>query len=81
MSHMPEDVSTKKKGEGPDKWEIESWCRTITEAEEIRSDQEKMKHVAPMLAKKAKAAIKTMEQLRARSKVAQEEEEDDDADS
>lgn len=78
MSDMPAEPK-EKDSKGPDKWEIESWCRTITEAEEIRSDKEKMKHVAPMLAKKAKAAIKTMEQLRARSKVAQEE--DDDADS
>lgn len=61
-----EPVKEGKKG--PDKWEIENWVRTIHDAEEIKSDPEKMKHCRPMLIKKGKAAIKTMEQLRAHAK-------------
>ena len=44
-----------KKDKGPDKWEIENWVRTLTEAEEIKADADKMKLVGPMIAKKSKA--------------------------
>lgn len=65
-----EPVKEGKKG--PDKWEVENWVRTIHDAEEIKSDPEKMKHCRPMLMKKGKAAIKTMEQLRKHAKDMQE---------
>lgn len=53
----------------PDQWEIDSWCRTLMEAEEIKADPEKMKHVKPVLEKKvaaiAKLDIKSVDDLRA----------------
>lgn len=55
----PEDSSTK----GPDKWEIDNWVRTIMEAEEIRDDPEKMKHVSPLLEKKAASAQKAIRSI------------------
>lgn len=52
-----------KKSKAPDKWEIQSWANTLMEAEEIKADPEKMKHVKPYLKKKV-AAIRSLEDLR-----------------
>ncbi len=38
-----------------DKWEVESWARSIMEAEEVKQDPEKMKYVKPFLEDKIKA--------------------------
>jgi len=43
-----------------DKYEIESWCRTLREAEAIKADPEKMKKLAPYLKKE----LSSMEELR-----------------
>jgi len=77
---MPEKsmpVMEKSKGKGPDKWEIDSWKKTIIEAEEIKADPEKMKHVMPLLQKTVKA-IKNIEDLRsvAKEKMSQDDSED-----
>ena len=45
----------KMKSKKPEDWEISGWVNTLTEAEEIKADEERMKYVRPMLAKKAKA--------------------------
>lgn len=50
-----------------DKWEIESWARTIQEAEEIKADPEKMKKVMPLLKKKVAGMKMTMEMLKAKA--------------
>lgn len=52
-----------KKEASPDKWEIDCWVRTLTEAEEIKADAEKMKHVLPRLKKQVKV-IESLEELR-----------------
>lgn len=72
-----------KKGKGPDKWEIENWARTVLDAEEIKADAEKMKHVKPILEKKV-AALKglSLDGMRAKAqKMVEEEDEDGDEDS
>lgn len=51
-------IETKDKEKGPEKWDIECWTRTVIEAEEIKADPEKMKHVALELEKKKKALDK-----------------------
>jgi len=75
------DATPVKEGEKkdtPDKWEIESWCRTLVEAEEIKADKDKMALVKPMMAKKAKAfsKISSLDDLRevANKKIKKEEE-------
>ncbi len=52
-----------KKDEEPCKWEIDNWVRTITEAEEIKADPEKMAYVLPRLKKQVKV-IESLEELR-----------------
>lgn len=47
-----------------DKWEIESWARTLQEAEEIKADAEKMKKVAPILKKKLAGMKMTLEMIK-----------------
>jgi hypothetical protein len=63
VSGSPVNPTDAKKTE-PDKWEIDSWCRTLMEAEEIRGDKNKMKYVQPLLNTKIKA-IKSLADLRA----------------
>lgn len=71
----PSEVKSEKMGEW-DKWQIESWARSIMEAEEVKADPEKMKYVLPMLKDKVKGfeavkkSISSIEDLR---KVAKEE--------
>jgi hypothetical protein len=72
----PAEPVAKKKEDGPEKWEIESWVRTIMEADEIKHDPEKWAAVRPHLEKKAKAAVKTMAELRDRQKEAEGEEDE-----
>lgn len=47
-----------------DKWEIESWARTVQEAEEIKADPEKMKKVMPLLKKKMAGMKMTLEMIK-----------------
>lgn len=77
MDASPAVAEKKDEKKGPDKWEIDNWVRTVMEADEIKHDPEKWKAVRPHLEKKARAAVKTMADLRARAK----ESEDDDADT
>lgn len=74
-------VGPKRDMIGPyEKYEVESWARTITESEEIKADPEKMKYVRPMLAKKyrgLKNVINTIEDIKARKEMMDEEEMDD----
>lgn len=51
-----------KEKKGPDEYEIKCWADKIIEAEEIKSDPEKMKLVAPILQKK-KAAVEKISGL------------------
>lgn len=60
VSGSPMKESSKKE---PDKWEIDNWCRTLIEAEEIKADPEKMKYVRPQLQQKV-TAIKNLDDLR-----------------
>lgn len=53
----PVEDSDKKK-EKPDDWQIESWCRTLVEAEEIKADPKKMKYVSKQIQKQKKALSK-----------------------
>lgn len=74
-------VETKGKDKGPDKWEIENWTRTVIEAEEIKADPEKMKHVALELEKKKKALdkitpVKNLAELRKKANEFKEDDED-----
>lgn len=65
---MPDKDESKKEF---DKWEVENWCRTLTEAEEIKDSPEKMKAVRAELEKKHKAvgrAVSSMSELRERAK-------------
>ena len=70
---------------GPDKYEIESWAKTLTDAEEIREDAEKMKLVAPLLSKKHAALskiagpVKSVADLKARKKAIDEAPEEEEA--
>lgn len=70
----------KEESEGPKKWEIEGWARTIIEAEQIKADAEKMALVKPELEKMAgaaKGAIKSIKGLKAKAnKLAMEEDEE-----
>ena len=69
----------KKKAKYED-YEIEGWVDTLTRAEEIKADAEKMNLVKPLLAKKAKAfkKITSLADLRevAEKKMYQKEEKD-----
>lgn len=50
-----------------DEWEIKDAARTITEAEEIKKDSEKMKYIKMCLKEKledAKKAIKSVQDIR-----------------
>lgn len=51
-----------KKSTKPDKWEIESWTRTLIEAQEIACDPDKMKYVKKEIQKK-KVAIRSVDDL------------------
>lgn len=64
---------------GFDKWEVESWARTLQEAEEIKADPKKMKAVMPLLKSKIKAlkGIKSLDDLRDRAKEMDEEVDED----
>jgi hypothetical protein len=64
-----------KKGK-PDQWEIDSWIRTLTEAEEIKSDPKKMKYVQPALNKKVKA-IMSLADLKAKGAEMEAEDDED----
>lgn len=64
VSGSPVKPSDEKKRE-PDKWEINSWVRTLQEAEEIKADPEKMKYVRPQIATQVKA-VKNLADLLAR---------------
>jgi hypothetical protein len=62
-----------------DDYEIESAARTITEAEEIKADEEKMKYVKECLEEKASAskkAIKSIQDIRDAGNEIQDEDED-----
>lgn len=59
----PENKVSESGEKKPDKWEIDNWVRTVIEAEEIRDDPEKMKHVAPLLEKKAASAQKAIRSI------------------
>lgn len=66
VSASPVDPKKAEK-KGPDEWEIQSWARTIIEAEEIKADPKKMKLVAPHLKAKVKGlqgAIKSIADLK-----------------
>lgn len=76
---MPVDPKKEKKAYGKyDKWEVESWARTITEAEEIKANPEKMKYVKMCLGKQMSAmkkAVGSLDDLRALAKGESDEEE------
>lgn len=59
MEAVSAEKKKKKYGKFED-YEIESAARTIQEAEEIKSDPEKMKYVAKCLKEKASAAKKAV---------------------
>jgi hypothetical protein len=65
-----------KRGKKPDKWEIESWTRTIIEAQEIMCDPEKMKYVKSELKMKKKAFKSIDDIIRYRNEKATSEKED-----
>lgn len=69
---------TENKKSAPDQYEIDNWVRTVIEAQEIKDDAKKWKYVRPHLEKKAKAAVKTMDELRARAKDVDDESPDTD---
>jgi hypothetical protein len=54
------EVRPASKDTGPDKYEIESMARTLLEAEEIKGDADKMKHVHKHLGKKSEAMHKVI---------------------
>ncbi len=56
------EVKTKKMGEF-EEWEISSAARTLTEAEEIKSDSKKMKYVLEYLKKDQKKSKKLIESI------------------
>jgi hypothetical protein len=64
----PEGSPQEEAGEKPEfeKHEIEHMANTLMDAEEIKSNPKKMKHVRPHLAKKAKA-IRSIADLRQRA--------------
>ena len=65
------EVSVEKKDKKePDEWEINDWCRTLEQAQEIEADPMKMKHVKKKMAEKMKAYKKytSIDQLREASK-------------
>ena len=49
---MADVALAKKKSKGPEEWEVDSWARTLAEAEGIKNDPEKMKHVKGAINKK-----------------------------
>jgi hypothetical protein len=79
---QPVEKKEEKKEYGKyDKWEIESAARTLVEAEEIKADKEKMKHVKMCMEKQygaSKRAIESIADLRALSKGDMEESESED---
>jgi subtilisin-like proprotein convertase family protein len=83
---MAEPVKEKEEKEYGkyDKWEVESWVRSICEAEEVKADPEKMKYVAPLLKQKMKSleavkkSISSIEDIRKIAKGKSEEMENDD---
>lgn len=69
---MEISIEVEKEGEDkePKEWEIESWCRTICDAEKIKADPEKMAYVKPMMEKMmngTKAAYKSIKSLKAKA--------------
>jgi len=52
---MEEVAAPKAKGKKYEDYEIEGWVDTLTRAEEIKADSEKMNLLKPLLKKKAKA--------------------------
>jgi hypothetical protein len=75
VQDQPMTAKEEKKRE-PNKWEIDSWWRTLVEAEEIKADEEKMKYLRPKLDTKIKA-IKSLEALRSVAKTKIDAEESD----
>lgn len=73
---LVEEKKYKKYGKY-DKWEVESWARTLTEAEEIKADPEKLKYVKECIGKQAQATkkvIASLDDLRALAKGEKDEE-------
>lgn len=64
MESMSENMEKKKSKYGKfDEYDIKNAARTITEAEEIKADEEKMKHVAECLKEKAEASKKAVNSI------------------
>lgn len=78
------EATPKGKDKECEKWEIENWCRTLTEAEEIKADPKKMALVKPHMEKMMvgmKKTIASVADLRAKGKaMAEVESEADDED-
>jgi hypothetical protein len=60
MARMPAKtkkpvIKPAKEPEGPMDHEVDHWAKTLMDAEDIKNDPEKMKHVQPHLEKKANA--------------------------
>ena len=54
------EVEKKDKNKEPDEWQIREWCRTIEEADEIKSDAKKMKYVKKAMEQKVKTYKKVL---------------------
>lgn len=67
---MEMKIEGTKKSKGFDKWEVESWAKTIVEAEELKADPKKMEAIKPYLQTKIKAMdkIKSIDGLREKAK-------------
>ena len=70
---VSEEKDDEEQGEAPEQYEIDSWVRTLLDAEEIKADSDKMKYVKPALDKKAGAIKKlgkytSTDQLREKAK-------------
>lgn len=80
----PLKAANPEEKKGPDKYEIESWTRTVLEAQEIMNDPEKMALVQKELGKKkvaidkvvGDASVSAMDKLRAKKKKVDEASED-----
>tara|TARA_R110002012_G_scaffold303533_1_gene505349 strand:+ start:5842 stop:6078 length:237 start_codon:yes stop_codon:yes gene_type:complete len=77
MESVAKNMEKKKSKYGKfDEWDIKDAARTITEAEEIKKDAEKMKHVEKCLKEKAEAAkkaVKSVQDIRDAAKEMDEE--------
>lgn len=76
LAMPPEPSVEAKKSKKPEKYEIESAARTLMEAEDIKRNKHLMPHVHAHLKKQVKS-IKSVQELRERSKEMQDDNDGD----